>query len=291
MATIHLMHGFMGFGKTTLAKELSKKYNAKCFTIDHIMLEKYGRTPKDFMAAFQKTDEEIWQETAKLIAAGQDVILDYGFWDKDTRKKVQERALKLTSHVLWHQLICDIDTAKRRVLKRTQENPDELFIDENCFNDRLKRYAPITDDEHLNVEKHFTGEVMPKNVLCVGALIVCQGKYLIVKRTDTDDFLPGMWEFPGGNVEPTETIPQALVRELKEEIGLDITHENPEPIGFYEEPMGEADRYLQINYRLTFSARPNIVLSAEHVAYDWADADDPRLDAFLRYIIQQGQKA
>ena len=156
MATIHLIHGFMGFGKTTLAKELVKKYHAKHFCIDHIMLEKYGRTPKDFQKAFQETDNAIWQETEKCIQKGQDVILDYGFWERKTREEVQKKALKITPHILWHQLICDINVAKKRVLKRTQENPDELFIDEACFNDRLKRYQPITDDEHLTVEKHRT---------------------------------------------------------------------------------------------------------------------------------------
>lgn len=157
MATIHLMQGFMGFGKTTLAKELAKKYHAKHFAIDKVMLERYGRNPKEFEKAYQETDAYIWQETEKLIQAGQDVILDYGFWEKETRKKIQEKASKLTPHVLWHQLICDIDVAKSRVLKRTQENPNELFIDENCFNDRFSRFQPITEDEHLNVEKHISG--------------------------------------------------------------------------------------------------------------------------------------
>ena len=142
MATIHLIHGFMGFGKTTLSKELAKKYNAKHFAIDQVMLKTYGRNPNDFNKAYQECD---------------DVILDYGFWDKDTRKKVQERALKLTPNVLWHQLICDIELAKQRVLKRTEENPEELFIDENCFNERFSRYQPITDDEGLKVEKHISG--------------------------------------------------------------------------------------------------------------------------------------
>ena len=157
MATIHLIHGFMGFGKTTLSKELAKKYHAKHFAIDQVMLKKFGRNPKDFDKAYQESDDYIWQETARLIQAGQDVILDYGFWDKETRKKVQEKASQLTPNVLWHQLICDIEVAKQRVLKRTEENPDELFIDENCFNERLSRYQPITDDECLNVKKHISG--------------------------------------------------------------------------------------------------------------------------------------
>jgi len=147
----------MGFGKTTLSKELAKKYHAKHFACDQVMLERFGRNPQDFNAAYKECDDYIWQETAKLIQAGQDVILDYGFWEKETRKKVQERALKLTPNVLWHQLICDINVAKQRVLKRTKENPEELYIDENCFNVRLQRFEPISEDEHLNVEKHISG--------------------------------------------------------------------------------------------------------------------------------------
>ena len=34
---------------------------------------------------------------------------------------------------------------------------EELFIDENCFNERFSRYQPITDDEGLKVEKHISG--------------------------------------------------------------------------------------------------------------------------------------
>ena len=154
MPTIHLIHGFIGFGKTTLSKELARKYNAEHFAIDQVILKKFGRDPKDFQKAYQEADDYIWQEAAKLIQAGRDVILDYGFWEKETRRKVQAKALKLTPDILWHRLICDLDTAKQRVLKRTRDNPDELWIDEACFDDRLRRYEPIDEDKHLNVEDH-----------------------------------------------------------------------------------------------------------------------------------------
>ena len=74
----------MGFGKTTLSKELAQKYNAKHFAIDQVILDKFGRNPQDFDKAYQDSDEYIWQETEKLIKAGQNVILDYGF-GKETR--------------------------------------------------------------------------------------------------------------------------------------------------------------------------------------------------------------
>lgn len=149
MATIHFICGFMGFGKTTFSKQLAKEINAQHFAIDDVIVERYGRDPENFDEVYQKADDYIWEETEKLIKDGKDVILDYGFWNPETRQKVKEKALKITSSIKWHQLVCDIETAKQRILKRTAENPKELYIDEECFYDRLKRYTPITDVEDL----------------------------------------------------------------------------------------------------------------------------------------------
>jgi len=47
------------------------------------------------------------------------------------------------------------------------------------------------------------------------------GRVLIAQRSE-DDMLGGLWEFPGGRVEPGETDREALVRELSEELGIDV---------------------------------------------------------------------
>lgn len=56
----------------------------------------------------------------------------------------------------------------------------------------------------------------------VAALIVREEKILICQRT-AEQTMPLKWEFPGGKVEPEEGLPEALRRELDEELGIDAT--------------------------------------------------------------------
>lgn len=55
----------------------------------------------------------------------------------------------------------------------------------------------------------------------VAAVVERNGTYLITQRRPTA-VLPLMWEFPGGKVEPNETDAEALMREVRYRLGVDI---------------------------------------------------------------------
>ena len=63
------------------------------------------------------------------------------------------------------------------------------------------------------------------------AIIDSNDKILITSREHKDDF-SNCWEFPGGKIEKNETPEECLIRELKEEINIDVSNKCIAPIGF-----------------------------------------------------------
>ena len=62
---------------------------------------------------------------------------------------------------------------------------------------------------------------MPSQIVVAGALIA--GNALLVAQRARPPELAGLWELPGGKVAAGETDEAALARELKEELGVDVT--------------------------------------------------------------------
>lgn len=72
-------------------------------------------------------------------------------------------------------------------------------------------------------------------LVVAAAMIDGDGRVLVAQRPPGKQ-LAGLWEFPGGKVEPGETPEGALVRELAEELGIEAVEGNLIPAGFASEP-------------------------------------------------------
>jgi 8-oxo-dGTP diphosphatase len=68
-------------------------------------------------------------------------------------------------------------------------------------------------------------------LVAAGALIDADGRVFITQRPDGKP-MAGLWEFPGGKVEPGERPEQALIRELREELGIAVSEDCLAPLTF-----------------------------------------------------------
>ena len=107
-----------------------------------------------------------------------------------------------------------------------------------------------------------------KELWVTAALIRHGGRMLIAQRQNSGRFA-NKWEFPGGKVDPDETPPQALRRELEEELGL-----RAEIGPLYSETVyiHEQGQIRQFTFWVDLPARPEPIQLTEHQAAVWITA-------------------
>lgn len=72
---------------------------------------------------------------------------------------------------------------------------------------------------------------LPVVLVVAVALVDTDGRVLIARRPEGKS-MAGLWEFPGGKVDPGETPEAALIRELREELGIDTEESCLAPFTF-----------------------------------------------------------
>ncbi|WBO21182.1 (deoxy)nucleoside triphosphate pyrophosphohydrolase [Sphingomonas abietis] len=102
-------------------------------------------------------------------------------------------------------------------------------------------------------------------LVSAAALIDADGRVLVQQRSQ--GALAGLWEFPGGKIEPGETPAGALVRELHEELGIDVEAACLAPAAFASEPLGARHLLLLL-----------------HVCRKWQGIPQPLEASALRWV-------
>jgi 8-oxo-dGTP diphosphatase len=84
----------------------------------------------------------------------------------------------------------------------------------------------------LNCEKWAEIRASRKHVLVVAAALIDVDGRVLLARRPAHKAMGDQWEFPGGKIDPGETPEAALIRELKEELGIDVTESCLAPLAF-----------------------------------------------------------
>nr|WP_241180334.1 (deoxy)nucleoside triphosphate pyrophosphohydrolase [Kocuria palustris] len=119
-------------------------------------------------------------------------------------------------------------------------------------------------------EESKAGARVKKQVDVVGAVLV-DGQTVLAARRSEQMSLPGMWEFPGGKIEPGETPEEALARELVEE--LECTAEIGEHV---ENSVYEYERITVSLATYYCTLREGTPRLTEHSEIRWVPVDELR---------------
>ena len=149
MATAHLIHGFLGAGKTTFARQLERELPAIRFSQDEWMSHLYGNDPPpdEFPIYFRRISELIARLWPRCLELGVDVILDLHFWSREDRDETRVTAAKLGACSRLYRLTCPEDEAWRRLEKRNLNLDGSLFISRNTFEVLKSHFEPLSNDE------------------------------------------------------------------------------------------------------------------------------------------------
>ncbi len=97
-----------------------------------------------------------------------------------------------------------------------------------------------------------------KEVEVALGLLEREGRWFLQRRDPAGAVLPGLWEFPGGKVEPGESAADACRRELAEELGLRVLDLTPLQVQAFTYP----DRRVRLHpFRLAVTGEPRTPLA------------------------------
>ena len=104
----------------------------------------------------------------------------------------------------------------------------------------------------------------------VAAVLQADDQVLLCHRSPTRHAYPNVWDLPGGHIEPGESALAALVRELHEELGIQISEPAHPPLSFLR--MDTAD--LRIWLIEDWTGTPHNTAPDEHDDLAWVGTDD-----------------
>jgi predicted kinase len=134
-ATLHVIFGPSGAGKTTYAHAFARREKAVAFILDDWMARLFGPdmpTPLEYDWMIERVgrcEAQIWSSAAAVIAAGTSVILDIGLMRKADRARVREIAEAVELPLQFHFVDAPQEVRRTRVGERNVVRGESFAIE------------------------------------------------------------------------------------------------------------------------------------------------------------------
>ncbi|KAI8471039.1 MAG: NUDIX hydrolase domain-like protein [Monoraphidium minutum] len=115
------------------------------------------------------------------------------------------------------------------------------------------------------------GGEAPKKVVLVVAVALMEGRRVLLAQRPPGRAMAGLWEFPGGKIDPGEVPEAALVRELREELGIEVAPEDLRPLTFASHAYENFHLLMPLYECRRWSGAPRAL---EGQALAWAPAEE-----------------
>ncbi|MFT7776660.1 AAA family ATPase [Roseateles sp.] len=149
-ATVHLLHGLPGCGKTHFARQLAAERRCVLLSHDEWVVRLFGSQPTtaQIESAREPIHAMLWMYTSRIVDAGSDVVLDFGFWTRGERDRAREQVRQAGAAHRLYTFKCSPQLAWERVKRRNGlDSADSLHIDEQTFWLLAGRIEPLMPDE------------------------------------------------------------------------------------------------------------------------------------------------
>ncbi len=150
MATLYLMVGLPGSGKTELARKLERERSAIRLNIDEWHVPLFGQDANEPEHATRHSliENLLWGIASRALTLGVDVILDFGFWAREEREDYRRRAsgLGAASEVIFLDVPGD-ELLRRLAVRSSQPSQTTFQISAEMMKPWIASFQRPTPDE------------------------------------------------------------------------------------------------------------------------------------------------
>jgi predicted kinase len=134
-ATLNVIFGPVGAGKTTYAHDFARRTGAVAFILDEWMARLFGPDMPDpieyewMVERVSRCEAQIWSTAAAALAAGASVILDIGLMRRTDRDRVRQIGEAVELPIQWHFVTAPSEVRRARVAERNVIRGESFAIE------------------------------------------------------------------------------------------------------------------------------------------------------------------